>query len=479
MSQRSWPKHARTLVRMCTNPPTDPTLNPNLRSWLASANDPATDFPIQNLPLCSFMAEHDGHTHAHLGVAIGDQVLDVSSLNEAAYFSRGESGSEDDHFLADLLDEPWYAISETPGMMDILRARLQEFLRDGEPGGQQMRRLRQKVLKPISQTPFIAALIPMNYTDFYASIHHASTVGAMFRPDNALLPNYKHIPIGYHGRSSSIILSGSEVRRPKGQQTPPDNDPKAGPTFGPCKLLDYELEVGLVVGAPSDIGEPVPIANVRDHMLGLCLVNDWSARDIQKWEYQPLGPFLAKNFSTTISPFVVTMQALEPFRCPAYKRPEGDPKPLPYLFDETDQASGGFDITLEVLIQSAKMREQNMPPLRLSCSNAFREMYWTFAQMLAHHTSNGCNLQPGDLLASGTVSGLGADERGCLLELTWDGNGPDGKQKPRKPITLPTGETRTFLADGDTVIMRGWCEREGFRRIGFGECVGTIVAAKA
>jgi fumarylacetoacetase len=241
-------------------------------------------------------------------------------------------------------------------------------------------------------------------------------------------------------------------------------------------MLDYELEVGCLIGDGNRLGEPISIARARDAIAGLCLVNDWSARDVQKWEYQPLGPFLAKNFATSVSPFVVTMEALEPFRCAAAERPEGDPKPLEYLTDAEDQASGGFDITLEVLLQTAEMERRGMGPQRLSRGKAFKEMYWTFAQMVAHHTSNGCNLQPGDLLASGTVSGRGADERGCLLELTWDGLNASGKPKPRKPIQLPTGETRTFLQDGDTVIFKGYCEREGYRRIGFGECRGRIVS---
>lgn len=319
---------------------------------------------------------------------------------------------------------------------------------------------------------------PPNYTDFYASIHHASTVGAMFRPDNPLLPNYKHIPIGYHDRASSIVPSGTEIRRPLGQQAPPDHDPKAGPSFGPCKMLDYELEVGAFIGPGNNLGEPVAIDQAEQHIFGLCLVNDWSARDLQKWEYQPLGPFLAKNFGTTISPYIVTLEALEPFRSPAYKRPTGDPRPLPYLFSEADQARGGFDITLEVYLQSEQMRARGLSPVLLSKSNAFKDMYWTFAQMLTHHASNGCNMQSGDLIASGTVSGLGPAERGCLLELTWQGNGPDGKPLPRKPVQLPTGETRTFLADGDEVIFKGYCERDGFRRIGFGECRGKIAAPK-
>lgn len=445
---------------------------PSPKSWVESANDPATDFPIENLPLCAFEASHDGHTHRHLGLAIGDQILDVSALNEAGMFEK------DDDRIGHMLGFPfWDGVAQVPGLVNLIRGKAREFLTADAPGGQQARRLRAKAIRPMSGTDFAPPMRMMDYTDFYASIHHATTVGAMFRPDNPLLPNYKHIPIGYHGRASSIVLSGSEVRRPRGQQSPPDSDPKAGPSFGPCKMLDYELEVGFFVGPSNKQGEPIDIKDARNHILGLCLVNDWSARDMQKWEYQPLGPFLAKNFATTISPFVVTLDALEPFRCPAYKRPDGDPKPLPYLFDESDQSRGGFDITLEVHLQSAEMQKRSLSPILLSKSNAFRDMYWTPAQMLAHHASNGCNMQTGDLFASGTVSGTGATERGCLLELTWQGNGPDGKPLPRKPLQLPSGETRVFLADGDEVIFKGYCERDGARRIGFGECRGRISSA--
>jgi fumarylacetoacetase len=450
---------------MATNPH-----DPNLRSWVESANDPASDFPIQNLPLCSFEAAHDGHSHGHLGVVIGDQVLDVSGLAEAGYFQN-----ESQEFQYGLRFPYWLGFARFPAALTAMRARLREFLSaENNAGGQQMRRLRQKALRPLSESTFAPALPAFNYTDFYASIHHATTVGSMFRPDNPLLPNYKHVPIGYHGRASSIVISGTEITRPMGQQSPPEGEAGAAPSFGPCKMLDYELEVGFFVGAGNRLGEPIPIARAHEHILGVCLVNDWSARDIQKWEYQPLGPFLAKNFATTISPFVVTMEALEPFRAPAYRRPEGDPKPLPYLFSEEDQARGGIDITLEVYLQSEQMRGRGMSPQLISRSSGFRDMYWTPAQMLTHHASNGCNLQPGDLFASGTVSGPGTGERGCLLELTWDGPG-----KPRKPIQLPSGEARTFLADGDEVILRGYCEREGFRRIGLGECRGRIAPSKA
>ena len=453
---------------------TNETHDPKLTSWVESANDPATDFPLQNLAFCSFVARHDGHTHEHTGVRIGDDVLDVSMLGESGFFKDDEAHAQ----LGEALRYPMLAaFLRVPDFTARLRRALQEFLNAQATGGQSVRRLRTKSLRPARDTEFTTPVSIFNYTDFYASIHHATTVGAMFRPDNPLLPNYKHVPIGYHGRASSIVPSGTEIRRPNGQQSPPDDQPTASPTFGPCKLLDYELELGAFVGPGNNLGEPISIAQARDHIFGLCLLNDWSARDIQKWEYQPLGPFLAKNFASTISPYIVTMEALAPFRCPVEARPPGDPRPLPYLFDETDQRKGALDITLEAYLQSADMEKRGLAPVRLSRGSS-KHMYWTFSQLLAHHTSNGCNLQPGDLLGSGTLSGPTPESRGCLLELTWQGAGPDKKPLPRKPIELPTGEKRTFLADGDTVIFKAFCEREGFRRIGFGECRGKILPAK-
>jgi fumarylacetoacetase len=313
----------------------------------------------------------------------------------------------------------------------------------------------------------VELLLPVeigDYTDFYASIHHATNVGAMFRPDNPLLPNYKYIPIGYHGRASSIVLSGARVCRPSGQLR--DNNATA-PSFAPSRLLDYELEVGFFIGPGNDRASPIPIAEAGRHLFGACLLNDWSARDIQSWEYQPLGPFLAKSFATTISPWIVTMEALEPFRTPASPRPEGDPAPLPYLNAPGDQARGGIALTLEVHLQTRRMRERSIEPMRMSRAS-FENMYWTPAQFVAQHSSNGCNLRPGDLLASGTVSGPGEQERGCLLEIT---------RRGARPIELPGGETRQFLEDGDEVIFRGFCERDGYASIGFGECRGIIAEA--
>jgi fumarylacetoacetase len=320
------------------------------------------------------------------------------------------------------------------------------------------------------------ALIPMHdvemflpaqigdYTDFYASIYHATNVGSMFRPDNALLPNYKYVPIGYHGRASSMVLSDTAVQRPVGQRKGPND---AEPSVGPSRSLDYECEVGVFVGAGNGLGSTIPLAEAEKHMFGLCLVNDWSARDVQAWEYQPLGPFLAKNFATTLSPWVITLDALEPFRAPAFARAEGDPAPLPYLSTPENEAAGGVDITLEVRLQTAAMRAKGEAPVAVS-HTSFTHMYWTLAQLVTHHAMGGCNLRPGDLLASGTVSGPTKGERGCLLELTWRG---------AEPLTLPSGETRAFLEDGDLVELAGWCETPGARRIGFGTARGIVEPA--
>jgi fumarylacetoacetase len=303
-----------------------------------------------------------------------------------------------------------------------------------------------------------------DYTDFYASVFHATRVGRLFRPDNPLLPNYKYVPIGYHGRASSIVASDTPVRRPWGQTKAPD---QPQPAFQPTRMLDFELEVGVFVGTGTTPGTPVSIDEAEDHMFGLCLVNDWSARDIQAWEYQPLGPFLSKSFATTVSPWVVTLEALAPFRSPAFARSAEDPAPLPYLASAGNAAAGAVDLQLEAAISSARMREQGVAPVRISRSS-LRDLYWTTAQMLTHHTSNGCNLRPGDLLATGTVSGPDDGNSGCLLELTVNG---------RQPLTLPGGEQRGYLADGDEVTLRGHCEREGFRRIGFGACQATVLPA--
>ena len=432
------------------------THDPNLRSWVESANDPNTDFPIQNLPF-GLIDRDDGGFKGRIGVAIGDQVLDLLECCSADLLSVKENIS-------------WF-FSNLNLLMQIerpielnLRRQIMELLREGNTTIQDYQRAHPKnhsLLVPMSEIRMQTPANIGDYTDFYASIHHATNIGKMFRPDQPLMPNYKWVPIGYHGRASSIVISGTHIRRPYGQ-TKDDNS--ESPSFGPSKVLDYELEVGFFVGQGNEQGRPIKITEAEEHIFGLCLVNDWSARDIQRWEYQPLGPFLSKSFATTISPWIVTIEALAPFRAPAFKRPAGDPEPLPYLNSPENRERGGFDIKLEVLISTEQMREKGIAPRRLSASNT-QNLYWTFAQMLAHHTSNGCNLRPGDLIASGTVSGSAQEGWGCLIELT---------QRGADPIQLPTGESRKFLQDGDEVIFRGYCERDGFKRIGFGECRGIV-----
>ncbi len=441
--------------------PINQTHDPNLRSWVESANDPASDFPIQNLPLC---VVRDDSGAAMIGTVIGDRFLNLRVLAEHGLLKDADPDGA--LVSGPLVRDTLNALATVPGAVARLRQTLVRLLRADTPDLRDNPTIRDAALRPLDAVRPTLSFAIGDYTDFYASKHHATNVGSMFRPDNPLLPNYRHVPIGYHGRASSIVPSGTPVRRPMGQTKADD---AAEPTFGPCRMLDYEMEMGVFIGRGNELGRPIPIEKAREHMLGMCIVNDWSARDLQKWEYQPLGPFLAKNFATTISPFVVTMEALEPFRVPGPERSADDPQPLPYLRGPAD---GGLDITVEVHLATKQMRDRGLSPVRISKGN-FRHMYWTLDQMVTHHASNGCNLQPGDLLASGTISGPTPESRGCLLELTWDGPG-----KPRKPVSLPTGETRTFLQDGDEVIMRAYCERDGFRRIGFGECRGIIDPAQ-
>jgi fumarylacetoacetase len=437
---------------------TDETHDPGRRSWVESANDPATDFPIQNLPYCVFRQR--GPTGiARVGIGIGDMVLDVSGVARAGLLA------ETARPVALLCERPSLNALMAAGREDQreLRRAVARLLDATAKNGKDARRETRGHLTPIAECDLLLPADIRDYTDFYASIEHASTVGALFRPDNALLPNYRYVPIGYHGRASSIVVSGTPIRRPSGQTRP---DPNAPPVFGPTRRLDYELELAAFVGAGNLLGERILIDEAEESLFGVALLNDWSARDVQGWEYQPLGPFLGKNFATTISPWVVTMDALEPFRAAARPRAGDEPKPLPYLADATDQASGGLDITVEAWLSSARMRADGVPPFALSRANS-RGLYWTLAQMVAHHTSNGCNLRSGDVLATGTISGDAPDARGCLLERTRGG---------ADPLTISAGETRTFLTDGDEVTFRAHCERGGFRRIGFGECRGTIVA---
>ena len=432
------------------------THDPAARSWVGTANDGKTDFPLQNLPFGVFKHRHNGEPT--IGVAIGDQIVDLRALES--------SGALDhvDELTRDACDEEFLNVLMAIGLERNaeLRKALFQLLR--EDATVEARDLVLGCLVPMADVEMLLPALIGDYTDFYASIYHATNVGSMFRPDNPLLPNYKWVPIGYHGRASSIVASGAAIHRPSGQLKADD---AKEPVFGPTKRFDYELEVGAFVGEANEQGSPIKIGIAERHLFGLTLVNDWSARDVQAWEYQPLGPFLAKNFATTISPWIVTLEALAPFRAAAFERAAGDPEPLAYLSDPDDRKSGGFDITLEVSIATAKMREQGIAPQRISRGN-FRDMYWTLAQMLTHHASNGCNLQSGDLLASGTVSGKEKSSRGCLLEMTWKGT---------EPLRLPTGEERKFLEDGDEVVMRGWCEKPGAIRIGFGECRGIIISA--
>ncbi|HEU4648861.1 MAG TPA: fumarylacetoacetase [Gemmatimonadales bacterium] len=437
-------------------PTLDATHDPARRSWVRSANG-HPDFPIQNLPFGIFRRR--GTTeNSRAGVAIGDQVLDL----ERCVFHAALTGAAEALARYGIAPQLNDLMAQGPAAQAELRLALSDLLTADAAGRPTHPHADESLLVPMADAELFVPAAIGDYTDFYASVYHATNVGSMFRPDNPLLPNYKWVPIGYHGRASSIVVSGAPVRRPAGQTR---EDPSKPPTFGPSRRLDYELEVGLFIGPGNALGEAVPIAQAAEQLFGICLLNDWSARDIQAWEYQPLGPFLAKNFATTVSPWIVTTGALAPFRTAAFRRPDGDPAPLPYLTSPEDQAHGGFDVRLEVALESEEMRRQGIAPMRLSRSR-LADLYWTPAQMIAHHTSNGCDLRPGDLLGTGTVSGAEKDARGCLLELTWRGT---------EPLQLPTGEQRTFLADGDEVILRGWCEREGFARIGLGECRGRVV----
>ncbi len=428
------------------------THDPKRTSWVESANRPDSDFPIQNLPFGVFRKKASGLRH--VGVAIGDMIVDVTAArNEGLFSGIAEEAAE--ACSAETLNR-FLALGR--GHWSALRHRLSVLLSETTE-----RSRVERCLVGVNEVEMQMPVDVGDYSDFYASIHHATNVGSMFRPDNPLLPNYKYVPIGYHGRASSIVVSGTAIRRPVGQ-TKGDADP--APIFGPTKQLDYEVEVGFFVGPGNALGKAIPLAKAEDHIFGLCIVNDWSARDIQRWEYQPLGPFLSKSFATSISPWVVTLEALEPYRCPAFARPPGDPPPLPYLDAAANVMRGGLDLTLEVWLSSERMRKEGMPRVLVS-RGSFREMYWTLAQMLTHHASNGCNLRPGDLLASGTVSGPTKESRGCLLERTWRGT---------EPLHLPTGETRTFLEDGDEVTIRAYCEtRDRSARIGFGECTGLVL----
>ena len=431
------------------------THNPALKSWVASANTPGTDFPIQNLPFAVFRRQ--GSSEAFRGgVAIGDQILDLAAVAKTGLLT-GEAAAA---ALAGAQDKLNALMAMGASACSALRLALSRALREGSAEQVTL----QNCLVPQAEAEYGVPARIGDYTDFYTSVYHATNIGQQFRPDNPLLPNYKWVPIAYHGRASSIGVSGQQFRRPVGQTMPPGAQ---APSFGPCKRLDIELELGIFVGSGNALGDSVPISEAEDHVFGICLLNDWSARDIQGWEYQPLGPFLAKNFATTVAPWVVTLEALAPFRV-AFTRPELDPQPMAYLDSPANRSDGAFDIQLQVGLQTPKMRAAGQADASI-CRTSYRHAYWTLAQMLTHHTVNGCNLQPGDLFGSGTLSGPTLDQAGALIELTTGG---------KNPIALPNGEQRTWLEDGDSVVLRGWCERDGAARIGFGECVGTVLPAR-
>ncbi|WP_223531398.1 fumarylacetoacetase [Pseudomonas sp. GL-R-19] len=427
------------------------------RSWVASANGHA-DFPLQNLPLGVFSLKGSA---PRSGVAIGEHIFDLQAALEAGLFDGAAKTAVEATCGGQL--NAFFELGREARV--ALRERLLELFAEGSTLHGKIEAQGAKLLPLAVDCEMHLPAKINDYTDFYVGIEHAQNVGKLFRPDNPLLPNYKYVPIGYHGRASTIRPSGTDVRRPKGQTLPAG---QTEPTFGPCARLDYELELGIWIGQGNDMGDSIAIGDAADHIAGFCLLNDWSARDIQAWEYQPLGPFLSKSFITSISPWVVTAEALEPFRRAQPARPQGDPQPLPYLLDKRDQAAGAFDIELEVLLLTEAMREQNLPAHRLTLSNT-QHMYWTVAQMVAHHSVNGCQLQAGDLFGSGTLSGPENGQFGSLLEITEGG---------KKPIELASGEVRKFLEDGDEIILRGRCRRDGFASIGFGECRGKVLPAR-
>ncbi|MDB5930071.1 MAG: fumarylacetoacetate hydrolase [Polaromonas sp.] len=421
------------------SPAIDGTHDAALQSWVESANDPASDFPIQNLPFGRFRSEDDADWH--IGVAIGDQVLDLRAARLI--------DSSDMNRLMRLLPET--------------RRMVRQAISEGLRAGSAQQKTFRAALRAQSSVELGLPCQIGDYTDFYTSVHHATTIGKQLRPDNPLLPNYKWVPIGYHGRASSIMPSGQGFHRPHGQTKAPGQD---APTCGPCRRLDYELELGAVIARPNVLGQPIGMLEAEQHVFGVGLFNDWSARDVQAWEYQPLGPFLSKNFASTLSPWVVTLDALAPFREP-FSRPEGDPEPLAYLDSPANRAQGAINIELEVWLQTQAMREAGHGGDRISQSN-YRDAYWTVAQLVAHHTVNGCNLRAGDLFGSGTLSGPNPEQGGSLMELSLGG---------KAPVVLSNGQTRAWLEDGDTIVLRGYCAQAGFRRIGFGECRGLVLPA--
>ena len=467
----------------------DETHDPARTSWVTSAQEPEGDFPIQNLPLGIVRRPGEGSSGWRVAVAIGQMVVDLRALAQrvgvlgaapvAAQPSRGAASPDDGLALHGVTDgiEGLHAPDLQAALQAVAADTLNPLMALGRAPARALRRWLSHLLRSEASEPVRAlvgaCLIPRaevehrlparvgDYTDFYIGIHHATAVGRIFRPDNPLLPNYKWVPIGYHGRASTLLVSGADIRRPQGQlKGPQDEVPRVGPT----QRLDFELELGLFIGTGNDLGHPISLDDAEDHLFGVTLFNDWSARDIQPWEYQPLGPFLSKSFASSVSPWVVTMEALAPFRAPL-PRPEDDPAPLPYLDGQANRAHGALDIQLAVDLQTAAMRRAGLPPQTISRSSFIEAAYWTPAQLVAHHTVNGCALAPGDLLCTGTLSGPRPEQAGSLLELT---------QAGRAPMALPGGDTRSFLQDGDRVVLRGWCERGPWRRIGLGTCEGTV-----
>jgi fumarylacetoacetase len=431
------------------------THDPALTSWVAGANDDTLGFPVQNLPYASFRVRDAGEAFRP-GVAIGDHIVDLAALARARPFAgdaaRALAACEGDTLNA--------LMSTGPSCWIALRLALSRALRTGSA----LQSLIAPMLVPQATVEFAMPARIGDYTDFYISLHHATAVGKQFRPDNPLLPNYKWVPIGYHGRASSIGVN-QQFHRPMGQMRPAQEGGE--PSFGPCKRLDYELELAIFIGTGNAQGDRVPLADAESHVFGLGILNDWSARDLQAWEYQPLGPFLAKNFASTISPWIVTLEALAPFRVP-FERGVGEPSPLPYLSSPGNSAAGAFDVQLQVALSTEQSRKDGVPAATLSRSN-FRDAYWSVGQLVAHHTVNGCNLQPGDLLGTGTLSGPQPHEAGSMLELS-DGG--------KRPIALPWGETRLFLQDGDEVTLTAECRKQGYPRVGFGASVGRVLPAK-
>jgi fumarylacetoacetase len=435
----------------------DSTHDPSLRSWVPGAGDPRSDFPVQNLPYGRFRRS-GSNDDWRIGVAIGSEVLDLREAAHAVHWPTEVAA-----LLELTSDGTLNSLMSVPSKERVaLRRALSEALTAGSPHAGALSRC----LVPQSMARMSLPCRIGDYTDFFTGIHHATAVGRLFRPDSPLLPNYKWVPIGYHGRASSIVVSGHPVIRPMGQTKAAEAD---APVFGPTGRLDYELELGYLIGPGNGLGQPVPVSGAEDHLFGVTLLNDWSARDVQAWEYQPLGPFLAKNFATTLSPWVVTMEALAPFRAPL-RRDEADPRPLPYLDSAETWTRGALDIRVEAWLQTAAMRAKGLQPERIAASEAKQAAYWTAAQLMAHHTSNGCNLQAGDLMGSGTLSGSLPGEAGSLLEQTQGG---------KFPLRLPSGEERNFLEDGDTLTLTASCEKPGLRRIGFGSCTGTVFPARS